>query len=110
MTVPHHPHDQVRCIKPNSSKVPKQWEDEMVSKQLKCSGIMEAVRVIAAGYPDRVPHSEILGRFAALITPEQRPSADKDGEKAAASKVAPHHSSITHRPLIDHSSTTQSPP
>ena len=43
----------------------------MVSKQLRCSGIMEAVRVIAAGYPDRVPHSEILGRFAALIQLDQ---------------------------------------
>ena len=42
---------------------------------------------IAAGYPDRVPHSEILGRFAALIGSEERPSADKDGEKAAAVKT-----------------------
>ena len=66
------------------------WEDGMVSKQLRCSGIMEAVRVIAAGYPDRVPHSEILGRFAALIQLDQRPSADKAGEKAAASQVVLH--------------------
>ena len=49
---------------------------------------MEAVRVIAAGYPDRVPHSEILGRFAALIASDVRPSADKDGEKASASKAS----------------------
>ena len=77
----------VRCIKPNQQKQAKLWEDEMVGKQLRCSGIMEAVRVIAAGYPDRVPHSEILGRFAALIPMTDRPSADKDGEKAAASKT-----------------------
>ena len=77
----------VRCIKPNTVKTKRIWEDEMVSKQLKCSGIMEAVRVIAAGYPDRVPHSEVLGRFAALISPDERPSPDKEGEKAAASKV-----------------------
>jgi len=77
----------VRCIKSNLAKAPRVWEDEIVSKQLRCSGIMEAVRVIAAGYPDRVPHSEILGRFAALIAPDERPSADKEGEKAAASKT-----------------------
>jgi len=77
----------VRCIKPNAQKAKMVWEDDMVSKQLRCSGIMEAVRVIAAGYPDRVPHSEILGRFAALISSDERPSADKEGEKAAASKV-----------------------
>ena len=77
----------VRCIKPNPNKAPRVWEDNIVSKQLRCSGIMEAVRVIAAGYPDRVPHSEILGRFAALIPPDDRPSADKEGEKAAASRT-----------------------
>ena len=77
----------VRCIKPNQAKSPRMWEDEMVSKQLRCSGIMEAVRVIAAGYPDRIPHSEILGRFAALISPDERPSAEKEGEKAAAAKT-----------------------
>ena len=77
----------VRCIKPNLIKAPGVWEDEIVSKQLRCSGVMEAVRVIAAGYPDRVPHSEILGRFAALIPSEERPSADKEGEKIAASRT-----------------------
>ena len=76
----------VRCIKPNAVKQAETWDDEMVSKQLRCSGIMEAVRVIAAGYPDRVPHSEILGRFAALIDGADRPTADKEGEKAAASR------------------------
>jgi len=55
----------VRCIKPNAEKVPNVWVDDMVTKQLRCSGVMEAVRVIAAGYPDRVPHYEIIGRFRA---------------------------------------------
>ena len=77
----------VRCIKPNMHKQPNMWEDDMVAKQLRCSGIMEAVRVIAAGYPDRVPHTEILGRFAALIPTDSRPNADNEGEKASASKV-----------------------
>lgn len=77
----------VRCIKPNGEKQPRSWADEMVSKQLRCSGIMEAVRVIAAGYPDRVPHHEILGRFGSLVTADVRPSADKDGEKAAATRT-----------------------
>lgn len=74
----------VRCIKPNSEKQPRVWADEMVSKQLRCSGIMEAVRVIAAGYPDRVPHCEIIGRFGALVTAEGRCCPEKDGEKVAA--------------------------
>eukprot|EP00966_Prymnesium_polylepis_P322517 7378774-Prymnesium_polylepis.1 len=34
---------------PNAEKAPDVWADEMVTKQLRCSGVMEAVRVIAAG-------------------------------------------------------------
>ena len=45
---------------------------------------MEAVRVIAAGYPDRVPHSEVIARFGSLVTGQERPAAEQMGEKAAA--------------------------
>ena len=38
----------VRCIKPNMQKHPALWEDDIVTKQLRCAGVMEAVRVIAA--------------------------------------------------------------
>ena len=57
----------------------KRWEDDLVTKQLRCSGVMEAVRVIAAGYPDRVPHTEIIGRFGALVTSSQRPNPEVGG-------------------------------
>jgi len=50
----------VRCIKPNMQKSAASWEAETVTKQLRCAGVMEAVRVIAAGYPDRVPHTEVI--------------------------------------------------
>ena len=77
----------VRCIKPNAQKMPNVWDDDMVGKQLRCSGVMEAVRVIAAGYPDRVPHCEVIGRFAILVTLGDRPSIEKDGEKQAAART-----------------------
>mmetsp|Transcript_42752 Transcript_42752/g.125468 ORF Transcript_42752/g.125468 Transcript_42752/m.125468 type:complete len:1353 (-) Transcript_42752:1502-5560(-) len=77
----------VRCIKPNAEKAPDVWADEMVTKQLRCSGVMEAVRVIAAGYPDRVSHFEVLGRFGTLVTMGDRPSAERDGEKQAATRT-----------------------
>ncbi len=48
---------------------------------------MEAVRVIAAGYPDRVPHFEILGRFGTLLTAADRPDPEREGEKAAAVRL-----------------------
>ena len=60
------------------------WEAETVTKQLRCAGVMEAVRVIAAGYPDRVPHTEVIARFGSLVTGQERPAAEQMGEKAAA--------------------------
>ena len=77
----------VRCIKPNMQKSAQAWEDEIVTKQLRCAGVMEAVRVIAAGYPDRVPHLEIVGRFGTLVTRHDRPSVESLGEKKAAVKT-----------------------
>ena len=50
-------------LSPNPNPNPNQ-----VTKQLRCAGVMEAVRVIAAGYPDRVPHTEVVGRFGSLVT------------------------------------------
>ena len=37
----------IRCIKPNEKKAKKAWDEGSVLRQLKCSGVMEAVRVIA---------------------------------------------------------------
>jgi myosin heavy subunit len=57
----------VRCINPNSHKTPQKLEPEMILDQLRCSGLMEAVRVSRAGFPVRMPHQDFVNRFALLI-------------------------------------------
>eukprot|EP00288_Rhodomonas_lens_P011274 CAMPEP_0177748744 /NCGR_PEP_ID=MMETSP0484_2-20121128/32102_1 /TAXON_ID=354590 /ORGANISM="Rhodomonas lens, Strain RHODO" /LENGTH=1368 /DNA_ID=CAMNT_0019263653 /DNA_START=40 /DNA_END=4145 /DNA_ORIENTATION=- len=59
----------VRCINPNSQKSATKLEPEMILDQLRCSGLMEAVRVSRAGFPVRIPHSDFVKRFAILIPP-----------------------------------------
>jgi len=56
----------VRCIKPNTEKKAHTMDDEMVLKQLKCGGVMEAVRVFAAGYPDRVMFEPFCARYGVV--------------------------------------------
>ena len=73
-----HPHF-VRCINPNSKKEADKFEPEMVLDQLRCSGLMEAVRVSRAGFPVRMPHSDFIQRFTILISPP--PGAPKDVAK-----------------------------
>jgi len=63
----------VRCINPNSQKIPRLLEPEMVLDQLRCSGLMEAVRVSRAGFPVRIVHEDFVVRFSLLKEPA-RPS------------------------------------
>ena len=39
----------VRCIKPNVGSVAGQWDAKYALGQLKCGGVMEAVRISCAG-------------------------------------------------------------
>jgi len=64
----------VRCIKPNMDKAPGAWDSETLLRQLRCSGILEVVRVFGMGYPDRVPHAEIVSRFEAVLRARDRPA------------------------------------
>ncbi|XP_044486301.1 myosin-6-like [Mangifera indica] len=61
-TEPHY----VRCIKPNTVLRPGIFENNNVLQQLRCGGVMEAVRISCAGYPTRKPFQEFLARFGIL--------------------------------------------
>ncbi|CAN6465948.1 unnamed protein product [Victoria cruziana] len=61
-TEPHY----VRCIKPNSSSLPQKFENQSVLHQLRCGGVLEAVRISLAGYPTRRTYVEFLDRFGIL--------------------------------------------
>lgn len=61
-TVPHY----VRCLKPNDDLAPDYFEPKNVVEQLRCGGVLEAVRVSRAGYPTRYPHEVFLARYYIL--------------------------------------------
>ena len=56
----------VRCVKPNSIKSSSHYDVEMVVDQLRCAGVIEAIRVARAGYPNKLPHAEVPRRFGLL--------------------------------------------
>ena len=53
----------VRCLKPNLKLQPKILVPNLVLNQLRCSGTFEAVQLISASYPTRIPYSDIHGRY-----------------------------------------------
>eukprot|EP00571_Detonula_confervacea_P013879 CAMPEP_0172301032 /NCGR_PEP_ID=MMETSP1058-20130122/3005_1 /TAXON_ID=83371 /ORGANISM="Detonula confervacea, Strain CCMP 353" /LENGTH=2063 /DNA_ID=CAMNT_0013011021 /DNA_START=194 /DNA_END=6385 /DNA_ORIENTATION=+ len=61
-TVPHY----IRCLKPNDELVPDSFDPKMIVDQLRCGGVLEAVRVSRAGYPTRYPHDVFKARYYIL--------------------------------------------
>ena len=59
----------VRCVKPNSSKSQHGFDLPMVTEQLRCAGVLEAIRISRAAYPNRLLHAEVLSRFGRLAAP-----------------------------------------
>lgn len=53
----------VRCIKPNPIKSATVMDQNMVVSQLRCAGVIEAIRISRAAYPNRLQHTEILNKF-----------------------------------------------
>ncbi|CAL9751955.1 unnamed protein product [Musa acuminata subsp. burmannicoides] len=64
-TQPHY----IRCVKPNNVLKPAIFENSNVIQQLRCGGVLEAIRISCAGYPTRRTFYEFLLRFG-LLAPE----------------------------------------
>lgn len=56
----------VRCIKPNSFKLPGQMEHGLTLEQLRSSGVISAVTLSRSAFPNRIEHNLVLERFYML--------------------------------------------
>lgn len=72
-TQPHY----IRCIKPNPHKAPGALEAGEVLKQLRYSGMMEAIRIRREGYSLRENHESFYNRYNVLLSREEL--VDDDG-------------------------------
>ncbi|KAB5553062.1 hypothetical protein DKX38_010373 [Salix brachista] len=80
-TEPHY----IRCVKPNSMNRPQKFETSSILHQLRCGGVLEAVRISLAGYPTRRSYTEFVDRFG-LLAPEFDGSCSYD-EKTWTEKI-----------------------
>ncbi|ETI56577.1 hypothetical protein, variant 1 [Phytophthora nicotianae] len=53
----------VRCIKPNKNKSPSEMDQPMVVSQLRCAGVIEAIRISRVAYPNRLLLEELVDKF-----------------------------------------------
>ena len=61
-TTPHY----VRCIKPNDDKASFQFDNKRGVQQLRACGVLETVRISAAGYPSRWTYYDFFVRYRVL--------------------------------------------
>uniref|UniRef100_A0A8C8STR0 Myosin IE n=1 Tax=Pelusios castaneus TaxID=367368 RepID=A0A8C8STR0_9SAUR len=62
----------IRCIKPNETKRPRDWEESRVKHQVEYLGLRENIRVRRAGYAYRRVFLKFLQRYA-ILTPQTWP-------------------------------------
>ncbi|CAN4114485.1 unnamed protein product [Withania somnifera] len=79
-TEPHY----IRCVKPNNLLKPAIFENENIMRQLRCGGVLEAIRISCAGFPTRRPFFEFIHRFGLLAPEVLEGSYD---EKVACKKI-----------------------
>ncbi|XP_056428430.1 unconventional myosin-Ie isoform X2 [Hyla sarda] len=63
----------IRCIKPNETKKPRDWEESRVKHQVEYLGLKENIRVRRAGFAYRRVFKKFLQRYA-ILTKETWPS------------------------------------
>ncbi|KAL5712216.1 hypothetical protein ACHQM5_014407 [Ranunculus cassubicifolius] len=61
-TEPHY----IRCVKPNNFLKPGIFENVNILRQLRCGGVLEAIKINCAGYPSRKTFDEFLKRYGFL--------------------------------------------
>ncbi|KAK3748926.1 hypothetical protein RRG08_019460, partial [Elysia crispata] len=61
-TTPHY----IRCIKPNDTKTAFEFDPKRAVEQLRACGVLETIRISAAGYPSRWTYAEFFQRYRVL--------------------------------------------
>jgi myosin heavy subunit len=56
----------VRCLKPNTSQEPYNFQTDFVLTQLRYTGVLETVRIRREGYSYRPTFAEFVNRFRIL--------------------------------------------
>ncbi|XP_060917899.1 unconventional myosin-Vb isoform X3 [Labrus mixtus] len=72
-TTPHY----VRCIKPNDEKEAFSFDSRRAVQQLRACGVLETIRISAAGYPSRWTYPDFFSRYRVLLKKSDMMLSDK---------------------------------
>ena len=69
----------VRCVNPNAEKKMECFSDQKAIEQLRCGGVIEAVRMCRESYPSRTTHQQFVNTFLCVIPGVQEVPNDPKG-------------------------------
>lgn len=58
----------IKCIKPNGSKIPLEFDDDLVAKQLRSSGVIESIELSRHVYPYQFDIATFINRYPFTTT------------------------------------------
>jgi len=70
----------IRCIKSNNEKIPNFFDDNIILRQLRYTGMLETVRIRRAGYSVRIEYEAFINQYRILL-PKGEYSTRQDVEK-----------------------------
>lgn len=70
----------IRCIKSNNEKIADCFDDNIILRQLRYTGMLETVRIRRAGYPIRIQYEAFIDQYKILLA-NGRNSTRVDVEK-----------------------------
>jgi myosin-5 len=68
----------VRCIKPNTNKSSVEFDRKMIVEQLRCAGVIAAIRISRAAFPNRLPLTDFQQRFQIICPSSLRDASPVD--------------------------------
>ena len=74
----------IRCVVPNTHKIPGGVESDLVMHQYQCNGVLAGIAICRAGFPNKVPYPEFKARYNIIAA---KAVAKAKNDKAAAGAV-----------------------
>nr|CCA18606.1 myosinlike protein putative [Albugo laibachii Nc14]CCA20563.1 myosinlike protein putative [Albugo laibachii Nc14] len=57
----------IRCIKPNDVTSCSEFDHKRVLEQIRCGGVLEAVKISRCGYPVRIAHDTFVQKYSCVV-------------------------------------------
>ena len=78
----------IRCVVPNTHKIPGGVEPGLVMHQYQCNGVLAGIAICRAGFPNKVPYPEFKSRYNILAAAAMaKAKKDKDGAGAVMKAI-----------------------